>query len=185
MASKKVKIKDLAEEFGASPDAMFSLVVTLGIDAKSKAVSIEEAQADRVRRHVSKNGVPEPKVDPDKPAKKAPAKKAAAKPKTDDGTETPEKKPAAKKKAPAKKAAAKPKTDDTPAVEDTAPAPVVETPAPAPAPEPVVAPEAPAPAASTDDNPPAPSPGGGRVISSGPKGANTGAIPRPPVPPAP
>lgn len=100
MASKKVKIKELADEFGASPDAMYSLVVTLGIDAKSKAVSIEEAQADRVRRHVKKNGLPEPKEEPAKPAKKAAAKKAAPK-KDDDGAEKPA------KKAPAKKAAKK------------------------------------------------------------------------------
>ncbi|NBU16556.1 MAG: hypothetical protein EBS48_06005, partial [Actinobacteria bacterium] len=50
MASKKVKIKDLAEEFGASPDAMFSLVVTLGIDAKSKGKSKTKAKEKAASR---------------------------------------------------------------------------------------------------------------------------------------
>ena len=159
MASKKVKIKELADEFGASPDAMYSLVVTLGIDAKSKAVSIEEAQADRVRRHVKKNGLPEPKEEPAKPAKKAAAKKAATK-KDDDGAEKPAKKAPAKKaaakKAPAKKAASTVTDEDAAPEVVVAPAPEVVTPAPAPE---VVAPapEAPAPAAETTvDTPPAP-----------------------------
>ena len=191
MASKKVKIKELADEFGASPDAMYSLVVTLGIDAKSKAVSIEEAQADRVRRHVKKNGLPEPKEEPAKPAKKAAAKKAAPK-KDDDGAEKPAKKAPAKKaaakKAPAKKAASTVTDEDAAPEVVVAPAPEVVTPAPAPE---VVAPapEAPAPAAETTVDtppaPPAPPASGGRVISSGPKGANTGAIPRPAVPTSP
>ncbi|MFM7263802.1 MAG: hypothetical protein ACKO1X_08685, partial [Acidimicrobiales bacterium] len=104
MASKKVKIADLAKDIGASADAAFVLVQQLGIDARSKAVSIEEAQADRVRRWVKNNGLPEVKEEaPAKkaPTKKAPAKKAAA----GDGDDKPAKKAAAKK-APAKKAAA-------------------------------------------------------------------------------
>ncbi|MFM8553349.1 MAG: translation initiation factor IF-2 [Acidimicrobiales bacterium] len=189
MASKKVKIADLAKDIGASADAAFVLVQQLGIDARSKAVSIEEAQADRVRRWVKNNGLPEVKEEaPAKkaPTKKAPAKKAAA----GDGDDKPAKKAAAKKapakkaaakKAPAKKAAAT-KTEveapeeavPTPVVEPEAPpvvvaeTPVVETPAAPPAPE---APAAPA------------ASGESRIISSG-RPSPTGAIPRPVVPPS-
>ena len=187
MASKKVKIADLAKDIGASADAAFMLVQQLGIDARSKAVSIEEAQADRVRRWVKNNGLPEFKEEA--PAKKAAAKKAPAKKAADgDGGEKPAKKAAAKK-APAKKAAAKKapaKKAAATKTEDETPAEVVQTP--------VVEPEAPAvvvtepPAVETPEAPPAPetpaapaASGESRIISSG---RPTGAIPRPAVPPS-
>ena len=189
MASKKVKIADLAKDIGASADAAFVLVQQLGIDARSKAVSIEEAQADRVRRWVKNNGLPEFKEEaPAKkaPAKKAPAKKAAA----GDGDDKPAKKAAAKK-APAKKAAAK----KAPAKKAAATKTEVETPEEA-APTPVVEPETPpvvvaeTPVVETPAAPPAPeapaapaAPGESRIISSG-RPSPTGAIPRPVVPPS-
>ncbi|MEY4366298.1 MAG: hypothetical protein RLZZ305_1642 [Actinomycetota bacterium] len=169
MATKKVKIVDLAKELGTSAEGAFSLVQALGIDARSKAVSIEEQQADRVRRHVKKNGLPDVKDEPEKPAaKKAPAKKAPAK-KAAAPKKAPAKKAAAKK-VPAKKAAAtKTETDgdDTASVTvEPTPAPQVITPEPVV--EPTPAPEAPA------------ASGESRIISSG---RPTGAIPRPGVPP--
>ncbi len=184
MATKKVKITELAKELGMTNKEMVELSTSMGIDVKGTSSSIEDAQADRVRRKAERDGLKRDKQpEEEKPAKKAPAKKAAAKKSGDDGDDAAPVKKAAAKKAPAKKAAAK-KTDDAPApVEVETPAPVVETPAPAPieveAPAPTV--ETPAAVAPNDTPPPAaPSTGGGRVISSG--GPGTGAIPRPSAP---
>ena len=57
----------------------------LGIDAKSHSSSIQEAQADRVRRRAERDGLtrPEQPEEP-KPVKKAAAKKAAASKTADD-----------------------------------------------------------------------------------------------------
>jgi len=184
LATKKVKITELAKELGMTNKEMVELSTSMGIDVKGTSSSIEDAQADRVRRKAERDGLKRDKQpEEEKPAKKAPAKKAAAKKSGDDGDDAAPVKKAAAKKAPAKKAAAK-KTDDAPApVEVETPAPVVETPAPAPieveAPAPTV--ETPAAVAPNDTPPPAaPSTGGGRVISSG--GPGTGAIPRPSAP---
>ena len=184
MATKKVKITELAKELGMTNKEMVELSTSMGIDVKGTSSSIEDAQADRVRRKAERDGLKRDKQpEEEKPAKKAPAKKAAAKKSGDDSDDAAPVKKAAAKKAPAKKAAAK-KTDDAPApVEVETPAPVVETPAPAPieveAPAPTV--ETPAAVAPNDTPPPAaPSTGGGRVISSG--GPGTGAIPRPSAP---
>ncbi|MEY2767561.1 MAG: translation initiation factor [Actinomycetota bacterium] len=184
MATKKVKITELAKELGMTNKEMVELSTSMGIDVKGTSSSIEDAQADRVRRKAERDGLKRDKQpEEEKPAKKAPAKKAAAKKSDDGGDDAAPAKKAAAKKAPAKKAAAK-KTEDAPApveVEVEPPAPVVETPAPAPveAPAPVV--ETPAAEAPVDTPPPAaPSTGGGRVISSG--GPGTGAIPRPSIP---
>lgn len=69
------------------------LCLSLGIGVKTHSSSIEEAQADRVRRKAEREGLIR-EVQPEEPAKakKAPAKKAA------------EAKKAPAKKAPAKKA---------------------------------------------------------------------------------
>ncbi len=113
-----------------------SLCTDLGIDVKSSSSSIEDAQADRVRRRAEREGLKRD-VPPDepKPVKKAAAKKAA----------TP--KVAAEKKPAAKKAVSKKKTDESDAevtIADVVQAEVVEAPpAPVEAPAPVV--EAPAP----------------------------------------
>jgi len=181
LATKKVKITELAKELGMTNKEMVELSTSMGIDVKGTSSSIEDAQADRVRRKAERDGLKRDKQpEEEKPAKKAPAKKAAAKKSGDDGDDAAPVKKAAAKKAPAKKAAAK-KTDDAPApVEVKTPAPVVETPAPVEveAPAPVVE----TPAAETPVVPPTPAPGtgGGRVISSG--GPGTGAIPRPSAP---
>ena len=85
MASKKVKITELAKELGMTNKEMLELSTSMGIDVKSTSSSIEDAQADRVRRKAERDGLKRDKQpEEEKPAKKAPAKKAAAK-KTDDG----------------------------------------------------------------------------------------------------
>ena len=199
MPVKKIRIAELAKELGLTNKEALDLSKTMGIDVRNVSSSMEDAQADRVRRKAEREGLKrDVQPEEEKPAKKAAAKKAAVK-KADaepvDG-EAPVKKAAAKK-APAKKAAAAPGVaDDKPVVEESAPAPVVETPAPSPAPAPVV--EAPAPVAAPvvetpapvvetpaeTPAPPAAPAGESRVISSG-RPSPTSGIPRPPINPMP
>ncbi|KGA08773.1 MAG: translation initiation factor IF-2 [actinobacterium acAcidi] len=192
MPVKKIRIAELAKELGLTNKEALDLSKTMGIDVKGVSSSMEEAQADRVRRKAVKDGLKrDVQPEEEKPAKKAAAKKAAVK-KVDaeDGSTPAPAKKAAAKKAPAKKAAAA-KVDAAPAVEVSAP--VVEAPAPAPvaeAPAPVIETPAPvveAPAAAVVD---APAPvaetptGESRVISSG-RPTPTSSIPRPPINPMP
>ena len=193
MPVKKIRIAELAKELGLTNKEALDLSKTMGIDVKGVSSSMEEAQADRVRRKAVKDGLKrDVQPEEEKPAKKAAAKKAAVK-KVDaeDGSTPAPAKKAAAKKAPAKKAAAA-KVEAEPVVE--APASVVETPAPAAvveAPAPVVerpapAVEAPAAAAVVETPaPPAETPAGeSRVISSG-RPTPTSSIPRPPINPMP
>ena len=192
MPVKKIRIAELAKELGLTNKEALDLSKTMGIDVKGVSSSMEEAQADRVRRKAVKDGLKrDVQPEEEKPAKKAAAKKAAVK-KVDaeDGSTPAPAKKAAAKKAPAKKAAAA-KVDAAPAVEVSEP--VVEAPAPAPvaeAPAPVIETPAPvveAPAAAVVD---APAPvaetptGESRVISSG-RPTPTSSIPRPPINPMP
>ncbi|MCE2735520.1 MAG: translation initiation factor IF-2 [Ilumatobacteraceae bacterium] len=190
MAAKKIRVSELAKELGLTNKEALDLSVSMGVPVKAISSTMEDAQADRVRRKAERDGLKrDVQPEEEKPAKKAaakkaPAKKAAAKPAdapSAEGDDTPAKKAPAKKAA-AKKAAAKKddavvveptpevvvQTPAAPAVEvvDTPPAPV-EAPAPTETP---VAPEAPRPAAS----------GEGRVISSGRPSPTTGT-PRPPI----
>ena len=192
MAAKKIRVSELAKELGLTNKEALDLSVSMGVPVKAISSTMEDAQADRVRRRAERDGlVRDAQPEEEKPAKKtaakkAPAKKAAATSSTGDSadgeTEKPAKKAAAKK-APAKKAAAKKATPEpveaetpAPVADVVAPAPeapvveIVETPAP-----PVVEPEAPQPepqrpAASAE----------GRVISSGRPSPTTGT-PRPPI----
>ena len=94
MAAKK-RVYELAESLGLTNKEAVDLCIAMGIDVKSQSSSIEEAQADRVRRRAEKDGLIRDKqpdeppaakkaatkkvVDPDAPVKKAVAKKAVAK----------------------------------------------------------------------------------------------------------
>ncbi len=103
------------------------LAVALGIGVKSHSSSIEEAQADRVRRRAEREGL----IRAEQPVEEKPAKpvKAAAK--------TTKKAGATKVDEPAAVAVAEPEIE-LPAAVEPAPAPVVPAPAaPAPAPEPL------------------------------------------------
>ena len=192
MPVKKIRIAELAKELGLTNKEALDLSKTMGIDVKGVSSSMEEAQADRVRRKAVKDGLKrDVQPEEEKPAKKAAAKKAAVK-KVDaeDGSTPAPVKKAAAKKAPAKKAAAA-KVEADAVVE--APAPVVEAPAPVAvveAPAPVIETPAPVvetPAAAVVDTP-APvteTPAGeSRVISSG-RPSPTSSIPRPPINPMP
>ena len=182
-----MRVHELAKELGLTNKEAVDLCLTLGIDVKSQASSIIEAQADRVRRRAERDGlVRDEQPEEPKPVKKAAAKKAPAK-KTAEGEE-PEKKTAAKKapakkaaakKAPAKKAAAKTDSgiaEDLVAEEVAVVAESVTEVAPAP-----VAPEVVAPAAEVvpPPAPEAPSAKSGFISSSRPGAA---PAPRPVAP---
>ncbi|MBU6233625.1 MAG: translation initiation factor IF-2 [Acidobacteria bacterium] len=81
MAAKKPRVHELAKEFGLTTKELLDLAARKGIDAKTSSSSIDEAQADRLRRAVDDEGLRRD-VQPEEPAKKkkAVAKKAAPKP---------------------------------------------------------------------------------------------------------
>ena len=100
----KIRVHELAKELGLTNKETLDLCDALGIAAKTHSSSIEDAQADRVRRKAEREGLvreeqpEEPKPEKKAAKKKAPAKKAAAKKATA--------KKAGTKKAAATKAAA-------------------------------------------------------------------------------
>ena len=77
---KKIRVYELAKELGLSNKEGLDLALSLGIGVKSHSSSIEDAQADRVRRKADAEGLRR-EVQPEEApaAKKAAAKKAAAK----------------------------------------------------------------------------------------------------------
>ena len=205
MAVKKIRIAELAKELGLTNKEALDLSKDMGIDVRNVSSSMEEAQADRVRRKAERDGLKrDAQPEEVKPAKKAAAKKAAVK-KVDADSADGE---APAKKAPAKKAAAKKaaatkvdasQVSETPAVSapEAASAPATDSPtltsskvdesAPAPATSAPEAPavETPAPAPAPVAETPAPaapesSDGGARFISSGRPTPTSGA-PRPPI----
>jgi len=131
LPAKKIRIAELAKELGLTNKEALDLSKSMGIDVRNVSSSMEDAQADRVRRKAEREGLKrDAQPEEEKPVKKAAAKKAATKkaaaPKADAESADGEKAPA--KKAPAKKAAAKkaaaPKVDidspvETPPAEAT------------------------------------------------------------------
>ncbi|HVA05610.1 MAG TPA: translation initiation factor IF-2 [Acidimicrobiales bacterium] len=111
---KKIRVYELAKELGLSNKEGLELALSLGIGVKSHSSSIEDAQADRVRRKADAEGLRR-EVQPDEPL--APAKEPA-------------KKAAAAKSASKKVAETAPTT--TPDVEPRAPRLISSRPAPAP-----------------------------------------------------
>jgi translation initiation factor IF-2 len=104
VATKKIRIHELAKELGMTNAEVLDLCDVLGVAAKGPSSSLAEAYADMVTRRAERDGLtrdqqPEEPKPEKKPAKKAAAKKTAAK-------KTAAKKTAAKK-APAKTTAAK------------------------------------------------------------------------------
>jgi len=71
--AKKIRVYELAKELGLTNKEGLELALSLGIGVKSHSSSIEDAQADRVRRKADAEGLRRP-VQPEEPA---PAKKAA------------------------------------------------------------------------------------------------------------
>lgn len=74
---KKIRVYELARELGLENKEALDLCIGLGIGVKSHSSSIEDAQADRVRRKADAEGLRRP-VQPEAPEKE-PAKKAVAK----------------------------------------------------------------------------------------------------------
>lgn len=75
MAAKK-RVYELAESLGLTNKEAVDLCIAMGIDVKSQSSSIEEAQADRVRRRAEKDGLIRDKQPDEPPAvKKQPPKK--------------------------------------------------------------------------------------------------------------
>ena len=208
MPVKKIRIAELAKELGLSNKEALDLSKSMGIDVRNVSSSMEDAQADRVRRKAEREGLKrdvqpeeEKPVKKKAPAKKAAAKKADADSDGDTDTAAPAKKTAAKK-APAKKAAAKkaepesvepevapapvaPVVTEAPVVVETPPAPVAPVVVEAPVVETPPAPVAPEPASEpaapvAPERPAASSGGESRVISSGRPSPTTGT-PRPPI----
>src|SRR6185437_9028949 len=76
---KKIRVYELAKELGLTNKEGLELALSLGIGVKSHSSSIEDAQADRVRRKADADGLRRP-VQPEEPSAKKAAKstKAAA-----------------------------------------------------------------------------------------------------------
>src|SRR6516162_2893096 len=117
---KKIRVYELAKELGLTNKEGLELALSLGIGVKSHSSSIEDAQADRVRRKAEREGLrrdvqPE---EPPKPAKRTTKKAAAA--------------PAAPAAEPAEPAAAEPAAAPVEVAPEPAPvAPAAEVTAPA------------------------------------------------------
>ncbi len=75
---KKIRVYELAKELGLTNKEGLELALSLGIGVKSHSSSIEDAQADRVRRKADAEGLRRP-VQPEEPA---PAAKAPARSET-------------------------------------------------------------------------------------------------------
>ncbi|MCU1499806.1 MAG: infB, partial [Acidimicrobiales bacterium] len=75
----KIRVHELAKELGLTNKETLDLSLGLGIGVKTHSSSIEDAQADRVRRKAEREGMVRD-VQPPEPApvKKGGAKKAAA-----------------------------------------------------------------------------------------------------------
>src|SRR5204862_4783072 len=78
--AKRIRVYELARELGLTNKEALDLCEALKIGVKSHSSSIEDAQADRVRRKADREGLRR-EVQPEEPEnpKKAPAKKDAAK----------------------------------------------------------------------------------------------------------
>ncbi len=74
---KKIRVYELARELGLTNKEALDLCVSLGIGVKSHSSSIEDAQADRVRRKADSEGLRRA-VQPEEPAEqKAPPRASA------------------------------------------------------------------------------------------------------------
>ncbi len=136
----KIRVHELAKELGLTNKETLDLSLGLGIGVKTHSSSIEEAQADRVRRKAEREGlVRDEQPEEPAPVKKAPAKKAAAK----KAAPAPETDAPAEPAAPAAEAPAAPVVEAAPEAPAAPPAPAEPV-----APEPPAAPDEPRPAAA-------------------------------------
>jgi len=75
LAQKKIRVHELSKELGLTSKELLALAQKLGIGATSPSASIEDAQADRIRRRADADGLRR-EVQPEEPAKAAKATKA-------------------------------------------------------------------------------------------------------------
>ncbi|MGC2486154.1 MAG: translation initiation factor IF-2 N-terminal domain-containing protein, partial [Acidimicrobiales bacterium] len=57
MAPKKIRVHELSKELGMTSKELLALAGKLGIGASSPSASIEDAQADRIRRRADADGL--------------------------------------------------------------------------------------------------------------------------------
>ena len=74
MAQKKIRVHELSKELGLTSKELLTLAQKLGIGASSPSASIEDAQADRIRRRADADGLRR-EVQPEEAAKAAKATK--------------------------------------------------------------------------------------------------------------
>jgi translation initiation factor IF-2 len=79
LAQKKIRVHELSKELGLTSKELLTLAQTLGIGASSPSASIEDAQADRIRRRADADGLRR-EVQPEEAAKAAKAAKATKAP---------------------------------------------------------------------------------------------------------
>src|SRR6266536_3048391 len=100
MATKKIRVYELARELGVENAVVLDLAERLKIGVKSHSSSIDDPSADRVRRLADSEGLRrEPVVDEPEPEPKS--KRAPAKPKAEPVAEVPEAETAPEAPAPA------------------------------------------------------------------------------------
>src|SRR5437016_6311858 len=80
MATKKIRVYELARELGVENEVVLDLANELKIGVKSHSSSIEDPMADRVRRLADSKGLRQAPIEEPAPPPKAPAKAAAPKP---------------------------------------------------------------------------------------------------------
>ena len=197
---KKIRVYELARELGMENKEALDLCLSLGIGVKSHSSSVEDAQADRVRRKAEREGlirepIPEPEAKAKPAAKKeepAPVAEAPAPSRTagPSGEGESEAAPAPKPRL----IRSSPTPPPPPPVQPIQPAPTPAPPPerrPAPTPRPAAAAStppaapapprpAPAPRPAPGDTPPGPSAPGGPP--SGPQPTSTSGKPIPPPP---
>jgi len=160
--AKKIRVYELARELGLTNKEALDLCIDLGIGVKSHSSSIEDAQADRVRRKADQLGLRRD-VSPEEPEPVKPARGAKAAPTPTAVEAPPDLAPSAPPLTPATAPAAAVAAPTAPAAAPTAPTAPPLAPAAAPA-------AAPAEATPTRDP---------RLITS----RGEVAAPRPPAPP--
>ncbi|MGK2948008.1 MAG: translation initiation factor IF-2 N-terminal domain-containing protein, partial [Acidimicrobiales bacterium] len=94
----KKRVHELAKELGMTNKETLDLCESLGIGVKTHSSSIEDAQADRVRRKAEREGLIRD-VQPEEPAKAAKASKASKAAKSAPAEEAPAPAPAAEEPA--------------------------------------------------------------------------------------
>ncbi len=88
MAQKKIRVHELSKELGLTSKELLGVAEALAIGVKSPSASIEDAQADRIRRKVDQLGIRRD-VAPEEPAKGKAKAKTPSEPEVVAAVETP------------------------------------------------------------------------------------------------